>query len=254
MSIQSSNPALKEDTFRQFGRPGTGAVAKPMTIEGTVNKTGILLLLAVISASFTWTQVLAPGGAAFIGPLLIGSLIGSLIVSLVTIFKPSASPYTAPVYAVLEGLLLGAISAVFNVRYPGIAAQAIGLTFGTLGVMLVAYRSGLIRATEKFKLGVIAATGAIALYYIVAMVAGMFGATALLGPLYSSSPLGIGVSLVIVVVAALNLILDFDFIEQGANYRAPAYMEWYGAFSLMVTLVWLYLEMLRLLAKLNDRR
>lgn len=253
--VRTSNPSLGDDTFRQFRSPGAAAVTRPMTIEGTVNKTMILLLLAVISASFTWSQVLTPGGIGSAMTLAMGSSLGAFIVALVTIFKKSAAPYTAPVYAILEGLVLGAISAIFNLRYPGIATQAVGLTFGTLGVMLVAYRSGVIRATGPLKLGIIAATGGIALYYLIAMVLQIFGiGHALIAPLYSSSPIGIGLSVFVSAIAALNLILDFDQIEKGVAYRAPGYMEWYSGFSLMVTLVWLYMEILRLLAKLNNRR
>jgi uncharacterized YccA/Bax inhibitor family protein len=183
--------------------------------------------------------------------LLVG-LIGGLIFALITTFKKTWSPVTAPIYALLEGLVLGSISAVFEQRYPGIAIESVSLTFGTMFVLLLAYKSGMIKVTQKFRLGVIAATGAIFLFYLVEMGLGFFGIhfTSVNG----SGWLGIGVSLVIVCVAALNLVLDFDFIESGVAAGAPKYMEWYGAFGLMVTLIWLYLEMLRLMAKLRGRR
>jgi uncharacterized YccA/Bax inhibitor family protein len=174
------------------------------------------------------------------------------VVAFATIFKKEWSPVTAPIYAALEGLALGGLSSVFEMKYPGIAMQSVGLTFTTLAAMLVAYRTGLIKATEKFKLGVVAATGAIALYYLIGLGLQFFGVA--MPFLQGSSTASIVVSGVIVVVAALNLILDFDFIETGVQSGAPKYLEWYGAFGLMVTLVWLYLEILRLLAKARSRR
>jgi len=188
--------------------------------------------------------------AAF--PWMIGGAIGGLIFGLITAFKPTAAPYTAPVYAALEGLFLGGISALFELMYPGIVVQAVALTFGTLGALLLAYTSGLIKPTENFKLGITAATGAIFLVYMVSMVMNMFGSGGI-GFIHDSGPIGIGFSVVVVIIAALNLVLDFDFIESGAKRGAPKYMEWYGAFGLLVTLVWLYLEILRLLSKLRSR-
>ena len=251
MSVRSSNPALREDTFTGFAPLATNTGS--MSVAGTINKTGILLLISVITASFTWSQALVPGGQGAAMALAMAGSLGGFILAMVTIFKPKASPYTAPVYAALEGLFLGGMSAVFNLRYPGIVPQAVGMTFATLAVMLLAYRSGLIQVTDKFRLGVVAATGGIAVFYLVMFVLQLFnvgGASALM---HGGGILGIGISLFVVAVAALNLVLDFDFIEQGAARRAPAFMEWYGAFSLMVTLVWLYLEMLRLLSRLNSR-
>ena len=151
----------------------------------------------------------------------------------------------------LEGLFIGAVSALYEVRYPGIVMQAVGLTFGTLIALLLAYRSGVIRVTDNFRLGVVAATGGIALFYFATMILGFFGVQ--FPSIYGAGPLGIGVSVFVVIIAALNLVLDFDFIESGARAGAPKYMEWYGAFGLMVTLVWLYLEILRLLSKLRSR-
>jgi len=221
-----------------------------MTLQGTATKSMLLLLLTVFAASFTWRAV-ASGNVTILMPAaLIGGL-GGFIVAMITIFKPNVSPYTAPIYAVLEGLLLGAISSLYNARWAGLPLQAVGLTFGVFMAMLIVYRLGLVRATEKFRLGVVAATGGIAIMYLLSFVLGFFGVQ--MNFLRDSSPLSIGISVVIVVVAALNLVLDFDFIERGVSYRAPKYMEWYGAFGLLVTLVWLYLEILRLLSKLQGR-
>jgi len=183
-------------------------------------------------------------------PWMIGGILGGLVTALLTIFKRSWAPITAPLYALLEGLALGGISAFFERSYHGIAAEAVGLTFSVLFVMLIAYKTGVIRATERFKLGVIAATGGIAVFYLVAMVLNLFHVN--VGILYSGSPWAIGFSVFVVIIAALNLVLDFDMIETGVRIGAPKYMEWYGAFGLMVTLIWLYLEILRLLA--NSRR
>jgi uncharacterized YccA/Bax inhibitor family protein len=243
--MRTSNPALNDKVF-QANYGNTAA----MTLPGTVAKTAILLGIAIITASISWMEVV------HVGPLvrtyLWGGAIGGLITSLITIWKPHVSPVTAPIYAACEGLFLGAISSAFEGMYQGIVVQAAALTFGTLGVLLTAYATRLIRATENFKLGVVAATGAIVVVYLVALVLSLFGVN--VSFLNDASPLSIGISVVICIVAALNLVLDFDFIETGCERGAPKYMEWYGAFGLMVTLVWLYLEILRLLAKLNDRR
>jgi uncharacterized YccA/Bax inhibitor family protein len=204
----------------------------------------------VATAIWSWTRFMnAPDSA--IGVLAVGG-IGGFVVALVTIFHKQWAPVTAPVYALLEGLVLGGISAVYEVRFHGIAIQAVGLTFGVLFALLLAYRSGVIRATENFKLGVFAATGGIALFYLVQFGLGFFGIH--FASINGSGAIGIGFSLFVVVIAALNLVLDFDFIERGAAAQAPKYMEWYAAFGLMVTLVWLYLEILRLLGKTRDRR
>lgn len=261
MSVRTANPALGEDTFEKyarngaFGEPGGQAVQarQLMTVEGTVNKTAILLLLAVISAGYTWSQVFTPGGFALVMPLMIGGAIGGFILSMVTIFKPKTAGITAPMYAVLEGLFLGAFSALLNMRYPGIVTQAVGLTFGTLAVLLMAYRSGFIKVTDKLRLGIIAATGSVLFFYLGLMILRVVGVHAAYGVLWSGSPLAIGVSAVIVVIAALNLVLDFDLIEKGVKGGAPKFMEWYCGFSLMLTLVWLYMTFLRLLANLNRR-
>lgn len=251
--MRSGNPALKDSTFLDLGS-GTvvsRAAGDVMTLNGTVGKTAILLVLAVMTAAFAWSKVgITPDGMT--GGLYVwGGLIGGFILAMVTIFKKEWAPVTAPMYALVEGLFLGGISAVFEARYPGIAFQAVLLTFGTLFALLMAYRSGLIKATENFKMGVVAATGGIALVYLATIVLGFFGVE--IPMIHGNGIVGIGFSLFVVVIAALNLVLDFDFIETGVERGAPKYMEWYGAFGLMITLVWLYIEFLRLLSKLQSR-
>jgi uncharacterized YccA/Bax inhibitor family protein len=245
--MRTSNPALNERVFQ-----GERAVlGDTMTLQGTVNKTGVLLICVVATAAWTWNLFLHSHSPQTVMPLALIGGIGGLIVAMVTIFKKQWAGITAPIYALLEGLVLGSISAILEVRFPGIAIQAVSLTFGTLIILLLAYRSGLIAVTEKFRLGIIAATGGIALFYIVEIVLGFFGIhfTAING----SGVIGIGFSVFVVIIAALNLVLDFDFIETGVRVGAPKYMEWYGAFGLMVTLIWLYFEILRLLSKIRSR-
>ena len=252
--MRSGNPVLGENTFLDVGSGAvvSGAPSTTMSLNGTVNKAALMLVLLVAGAAFTWSRFDgSPESAQAVLPWIAVGAIGGLILALITIFKKTWSPVTAPIYAILEGLFLGGISAMFEVRFPGIVMQAVGLTFGTLFALLMAYRSGLIKATENFKLGVVAATGAIALVYIADLVAGLFGHS--FGFLHNNSWLSIGISGFVVVIAALNLVLDFDFIESGVEHGAPKYMEWYAAFGLMVTLVWLYLEILRLLSKLQSR-
>ena len=252
--MKTSNPALGENTFRDLSSSQYGGVtdlAGRMTLSGTVNKTGVLLLCAIATAWWTWHLFLRSRDKADVAPLVLGGLIGGFICAMVTVFKKEWSPVTAPVYSLLEGLVLGGLSAVLDLRYPGIAIQAVSLTFGTLFVLLMAYRSGLIKVTQKFRLGIIAATGGIMVFYLLELVLGFFGIQ--FTSINGSGPIGIGFSLIVVAIAALNLVLDFDFIEQGVQYGAPKYMEWYGAFGIMVTLVWLYLEILRLLSKLRSR-
>jgi uncharacterized YccA/Bax inhibitor family protein len=242
--LRTSNPALNEKAFR-----GEVAMGDAMTLQGTVNKTGVLLLCVVATAAWTW-GVGHSNQPEAVMPWMIGGLLGGLVTALVTIFKHNWAPLTAPIYALFEGLVLGGISAIYERSYHGIAPQAVGLTLGVLFVMLIAYKTGVIRATEKFKLGVIAATGGIAVFYLVTMVLGFFHVNVPL--MYGGGSWAIGFSLFVVVIAALNLVLDFDMIETGVRMGAPKYMEWYGAFGQMVTLIWLYLEILRLLA--NSRR
>lgn len=222
-----------------------------MTLNGTVNKTALLLFGVVATAALSWRRTMGTEDPSALMPYILIGAIGGFIVAMVTVFKQEWSPVTAPLYAVLEGLFLGVISALFETMYPGIVLQAVLLTFGTLTSLLMAYKSGLIRATENFKLGVTAATGGIALIYLVGFVMSFFGSG--IPYIHESGMIGIGFSLFVVVIAALNLVLDFDFIENGVERGAPKYMEWYAAFGLLVTLIWLYLEILRLLAKLRSR-
>ena len=222
-----------------------------MSIQGTVNKSALLLLLTLLSASWTWTLHFTTASPAAVAPWMVGGAIGGLIVAFVTVFKKNWAPVTAPIYCVLEGLFLGGISATLESRFPGIVIQAVALTFGTLFCLLVAYKTGAIKATENFKLGIAAATGGIFLIYMITLLLGLFGIQIPL--IHESGLIGIGFSLFVVIIAALNLVLDFDFIENGTASGAPKYMEWYAAFGLMVTLIWLYIEILRLLAKLASR-
>jgi uncharacterized YccA/Bax inhibitor family protein len=248
--MRTANPALNSKTFQEYSsRTGTLDL---MTIQGTVNKTAFLLCCLLLSAGWTWNMFYSSGNPAAVMPWMMGGAIGGFVVALITVFKKTAAPVTAPIYALLEGLFIGGISSIFEAQYPGIVIQAVGLTFGTLFVLLFAYKSGLIKATENFKLGVVAATGSIALIYFASIILGFFGIR--IPFIHDSGPLGILFSLVVVVIAALNLVLDFDFIEHGAEGGAPKFMEWYAAFGLIVTLVWLYIEILRLLAKLRSRR
>jgi uncharacterized YccA/Bax inhibitor family protein len=217
-----------------------------MTINGTVNKTAISLLLLVGTGYMTFTSI-NPA-------ILIGCGIGGFIVAIITVFKKEWAPITVPIYAILEGGALGGISFMYNSLYDGIVTNAIFLTVGILLSLLTAYRSGLIKPTENFKLGIVAATGGIAIVYLINFVMGFFGSSMGIMQIDNASPMSIGFSVIVVIIAALNLVLDFDFIEEASEKGAPKYMEWYGAFGLLVTLIWLYLEILRLLAKLNSRR
>ena len=247
--MRTANPALNSKTFTELGYSVDRN--NVMTIQGTVNKTGILLILVLISSSWVWNMFFDSGNPAAVIPWTITGAIGGFVVALITVFKKTWSAITAPVYALLEGLFLGGISAFFEAKFPGIVMQAVGLTFGTLLCLLFAYKSGLIKATENFKLGVVAATGGIGMIYFVSIMLGFFGIQ--IPFIHESGIIGIGFSLFVVVIAALNLVLDFDFIENGSEMGAPKYMEWYAAFGLMVTLIWLYIEILRLLSKLRSR-
>lgn len=249
--MRTGNPALNEKTFQSFYTEA-GPAAQTMTIQGTAWKTLFLLVLCAATAGYTFNRVLASDMATAM-PLVLGGAIGGLIVAFITAFVPRWAGVTAPLYALLEGLFLGGISGIYELRSDGsgIVLQAISATFGTLFALLLAYQSGWIRATENFKLGVFAATGGICLLYFVSFVLSMFHVSV---PFINQpSLIGIGFSVFVVIVAALNLVLDFDFIEEASKRGAPKYMEWYGAYGLMVTLVWLYLEILRLLSKLNSR-
>lgn len=247
--MRTSNPTLQMDTFSKMRGE---AVGDAMTVQGVVNKTGMLLLCVLMTAGWTWMKFFQSGGnpAVVQGWMMLG-LFGGFGLAIATVFKKEWAPVTAPLYALAEGFFIGGISSIFEVSYPGIVVQATSLTFGTLFAMLIAYRSGYIQVTEKFKLGVVAATGGIAIVYFISIILSFFGVN--LSFIYGNGIMGIGFSLFVVVIAALNLVLDFDLIEQGANYRLPKYMEWYCSFSLMVTLIWLYVEFLRLLSKARSR-
>ncbi len=245
--MRTSNPALNDKVF-DLERSATGDV---MTINGTVNRTGILLCLLMFTAVFSWDRAYSAVNPGELYPWLIGSAIAGFVVAIITVFKKTAAPITAPIYAAIEGVLLGILSAFYEMQFPGLVFQAILLTFGTLFALLMAYRSGIIKATENFKLGVFAATGGIGLIYLATFILSFFGIS--IPYIHGSGTIGILFSLFVVVIAALNLVLDFDFIESGAERRAPKYMEWYAAFGLLVTLIWLYIEMLRLLSKLRSR-
>jgi uncharacterized YccA/Bax inhibitor family protein len=247
--MRTANPALRESVFTGAAH---GVRGDTMTVNGTVNRTGFLILLVMVAAWYSWTRTSPqPGGGVTGDPLIFAGAIGGFVVALITIFKKNLAPITAPIYAVLEGLFLGGLSAMFEAQFSGIAVQAIFGTFGTMGGLLLAYRTGLIKATENFRLGVFAATAGIALLYLVSFVMGFFGKS--IPFIHQSGTFGILFSVFVVIIAALNLVLDFDFIEKGEEVGAPKYMEWYAAFGLLVTLVWLYVEMLRLLAKLRSR-
>jgi uncharacterized YccA/Bax inhibitor family protein len=246
--MRTANPALNDKSFQNIG---TVPAVDAMTINGTVNKTGLMLLLLIAGAAYTWSKFIE-GSVESVSLWMIVGIIGGLIVAFITVFKKTWAPVTAPLYAVLEGFALGGISAILESAYPNIVIQAVALTFGTAGCLLIAYKSGVIKATENFKLGVFAATGGIALIYLVGWIMSFFGTA--IPYIHESGLIGIGFSLFVVIIAALNLVLDFDFIEKGAEQGAPKFMEWYAAFGLMVTLIWLYIEILRLLSKLNSRK
>lgn len=277
--FRSANPALREEYFQPaegaaaLRQPESAVAEKPkvMTVAGTVNKTYILLALCVASAIFSWSLVVPAGSLGQSGEIdpnfspgaLIGiGAIGGLIFALITAFKPKAAPYTAPIYALLEGLFVGAISALYAVEFGqstvggfemniGMVFNAIILTFGMLGAMLLAWRTGIIKVTERFKMIITAAIGGIMLVYLIGFVMSFFGTGIPL--IHGSGPVGIGFSVVVIGIAGLSLALDFEFIAQGVQAGAPKHMEWYAGFGLLVTLIWLYIEILHLLAKLQGR-
>jgi uncharacterized YccA/Bax inhibitor family protein len=257
MQLKSKNPFLSNKSFSQPTTTVYNAEGKPveiidynntMTIQGAVNKSFILLALLVLSASYTWWMAYNGQNPLVLG--IAGAIIGFIAV-LITVFKPKTAPYLAPAYAVFEGLFIGAISAIIEANYyPGIALQAVGATFVTFLVCFLLYRFRIVKVTEQFKSVVIASTLAIATYYFLSFILSFFGVSLFH---HGSSMLSIGFSAFVVVIAALNLFMDFDLIEQGAKRSLPKYMEWFGAMGLIITLVWLYLEILRLLSKLSSR-
>jgi uncharacterized YccA/Bax inhibitor family protein len=248
--MRSSNPVISRiaNVARDVVAPSSSGT---MTISGTAAKAMVLLLVTVGSALFTWIPV-SNGNLAMITPALLVGGLGGFIVALMTGFRPMWAPVTAPIYAALEGLFLGAMSALYATRFAGLPMQAVLLTFAVAGTVLVLYRIGVLRATEGFKRIIFGATAGIAVFYLVSLVLSLFKVN--IGYFGSTSPLSIGINLVIAAIAALNLVLDFDQIEEAARRGAPKQLEWYSAFGLVVTLVWLYLELLRLLSRLNSSR
>lgn len=259
--MKSSNPVLR--TLTQESQAASGyayggvdafsravPASERFTVAGAAGKTAVLLAVTMLSGGYTWAQFFAGRADAVMGGMMVG-VIGGLIVALVTIFRPMLARYTAPLYAVLEGLALGGISAVMAQQYAGLPLLAVGLTMATLFGMLGLYRAGVLRATDRFRSVVVGATVAIAIFYLISMVVGFFGVQVPM--IHETGMVGIGFSVFVTSIAALNLILDFDLIEQAAAAGVDKRLEWFGAFGLLVTLVWLYLEMLRLLSKLNRR-
>jgi uncharacterized YccA/Bax inhibitor family protein len=246
--MTTSNPTL--GAFGKVGAMGVSyGATDTMTVDGTISKTGILGVILLLAFGFTWSGLSQTNLPSAV-PIIAGAL-GGFVLAMIIIFKPTTAPYLSPLYAGIEGILLAAISYPLELAYPHIVLQAASLTIATLFALLMAYRTGLIVVNNTFRAVVISATMAIALYYLIGM-ACMFFHVTLPGLGFQGGWLSIGISAVVVVIAALNLVLDFDYIAQNAG-TAPKYMEWYGAFSLIVTLVWLYLELLRLLAKIRGR-
>jgi uncharacterized YccA/Bax inhibitor family protein len=251
--FKSGNPTLSEKKFRSTVIATDVTDLNAMTISGTVNKFGFMLLMLMGAAFFSWKEFAESAGTSSnLMPMVIGGAIGGMVIAIIMVFKQQWAPFLAPLYALLEGLFIGAISAMYNANFPGIVMNAVGLTFGVGISMYFLYAFRIIKATERFKSVIITATMGIAVFYLIVMVLHMFGINNMTF-LHEGSTFGIVFSLFVVGIAALNLILDFDMIEQGAAMGAPKYMEWYGAFGLMVTFVWLYLEILRLLSKISSR-
>lgn len=246
--FSSSNPTLSEGVFNRHSYL-TGEDPKTlMTVSGTINKALILAVLVIASSMLVWMAVAANQALAI--PLAIGGVVGTLVLSLIISFKNETAPVLSPVHAILEGLFVGAISQVVNKMYPGIVAQAILITLAIMITMLGLYRTGIIRATPMFVKVITICTVGIGVTYLISFGMRMFGAQ--MPFIHDATPLGIGISLFTTGIASLNFVLDFDMIEKGAEAGQPKFMEWYGAFGLMVTLVWLYIEVLRLLRKLRD--
>lgn len=249
---KTSNPTLGEGIINRFSFAATD---RPMTVQGSVNKTALLLALVVAGAAFTWSKVMASiesGEAVGInGWMIAGSVMGFIIATVIA-FRQNLAPYLSPVYAICEGLFIGAISAHFEAMYPGLVMRAVLLTFSVMFALLFLYKMRIVKATQRFRTILVSATAGIAIAYLITFIISLFGVK--MNFMYTGGSLGLIVSLVVVGVAALNLVLDFDFIENGAESNLPAYFEWYAAFGLMVTLVWLYIEILRLLAIVAGRR
>lgn len=262
MPQQSGNPALKPGLLANFPATTDGKV---MTLNGTLNKVAISLALVVLSALYTWNRYVSAYdlekgihplhalqlASSAVGVYILVGVIAGLVLAIATAFKPVWSPVTAPLYAIAEGLFLGGVSAEFNASYPGVVIQAILLTFAVMAIMLFLYRSGIIKVTPRLTAGIVAATGGVFLFYLVTWILSFFGVNT--NQLFFGTQLSIVISLVIVAIAAFNLLLDFEVIRRGSSEGWPSYMEWYSAFALTVTLVWLYLEILRLMANLRNQ-
>ncbi|CAM3723143.1 Bax inhibitor-1/YccA family protein [Flavobacterium gelidilacus] len=251
MEFKSSNPFLKENKFKNTSRTNDEAIAvhqETMTVSGTINKSFTMLFMLLSTALVSWWLV----GNGY-NPMIftIGGGIVGLILVLIASFKPTTSPYTAPAYALFEGLFIGGLSAVFEAMYPGLVIQAVSATFITFLVCFGLYKYNIVKVTETFKSVVIGATMAIFAFYLISWIASMFMT---FQPIHQGNSLmSIGISVFVIIVAALNLFLDFDMIEKGSKTGAPKYMEWFASMGLMITLVWLYVEFLRLFAKLSSR-
>jgi uncharacterized YccA/Bax inhibitor family protein len=247
--MRSSNPALQLEAFD--GKRWSSVSGATMTIQGVVIKSFLLLSVVLLAAAWTWNAFFAAGQVAAVQGWMMLGVFGGFGIALLTVFKPAWAFWTTPVYAAFQGLFIGGISSILEVQFPGIAIQAVSLTFGTLAVMLTIYGTGLIQVTDRFRIGVVAATGGIALFYLVTIVLSFFGVSVPF--VFEGGTFGVLFSLFVVGIAALNLLLDFDVIERGVSSGLPRSMEWYCSFALMVTLVWLYIEFLRLLSKLRER-
>ena len=248
--MESSNPTLNSRVFTEARVVGGG---QTMTLQGTVNKTLIMFAVLLSTAFWTWSKAFTPGNQGMLGILFMVGIGGGLVVAIATAFKPTWSPITAPLYAALEGLALGLMSALLEARYPGIVMQAVGLTFGVMMAMLLGYKAGFLQATPALRKGLMIGMIGLLIFYAVVWIAGMFGITPP-GFINGGGPLGIAFSLFVIGLASLSLVLDFDLIERGSREGLAPYMEWYCSFSLMVTLVWLYVEILRLLSKMNSNK
>ncbi len=251
--FKSGNPTLKESAYEGTIFQGI-STGEEMTIRGTMNKFGFLFLMMMGTTLFSWSYFYNGGNSM---PLMLTGVFGGLALALVMAFKKQWSPYIAPAFALLEGLFVGSVSAwydyAFRTTYPGIVMQAVGLTLVVTLVMYVLYKTRIIKVTQRFRSIIMIATISLMAFYLIQWIASLAFNTTIGAFTMASTPLGIGFSVVVVCLAALNLLLDFDMIEKGAEMKAPKYMEWYSAFGLLVTLVWLYLEILRLLSKLKDR-
>ncbi|MBX2932522.1 MAG: Bax inhibitor-1/YccA family protein [Chitinophagaceae bacterium] len=253
--FKSGNPTLSEKIF-QKSLNSKGELEGVMTVRGAINKFGFLLLTVIAGAAYTW-QLYASGQQKLMTTLMIVGVIGGLVAAIAIAFKPKWAPFLAPAYGILEGLFIGALSVVINEAmrdsYPNIVIQAVGLTFGVAIAMFLLYNFRVIKATEKFKSIIFSATLGIVIFYGISLLLRFFGVEMEFMNFGNGSLLGIGISLFVVAIAALNLIIDFDMIEKGAEQGAPKFMEWYGAFALLVTIVWLYIEILKLLSRFAKR-